>query len=48
LFDDKSAVVVNDLYSYVTDKSKTGSYNEWASKIDLNNSEIKAFIELGL
>jgi hypothetical protein len=45
LFNSESEKIVEDLYAFITKKDKTGSYNEWNTKINLNNNEVKSFIE---
>jgi hypothetical protein len=45
LLNPESVKVVEDLNAFITKKVKIGAYNEWSNKIDLNNSQIKSFIE---
>ncbi len=45
LLNKESPPVVNELYKFIANNTKTGTYNEWSAKIDLTNREVKAFIE---
>ncbi|NJO87679.1 MAG: hypothetical protein HC831_00975 [Chloroflexia bacterium] len=45
LLDKESTPVINELYKFTANNTKTSTSNEWSAKIDLSNMEVKAFIE---